>query len=377
MTSVAMGRVTVERVEGRSSLRRFIEFPYQLYRGDPNWVPPLLIGEWEKFNPRKNPFFEHARMDLYLAWRENRVVGRIAAIDDDNHNATHGDNLLFFGFFEACDEEVAGILLRTVEDRARQLGRTLVRGPANPSMNDGSGFQLEAFDTRPYVMMPQNPPEYPRYVEAAGYGKAMDLYAWEFDVGEGTSERLARLAQRVKRRHPDVTIRGADMKNLERDAAILKRIYNEAWEKNWGFVKYTEAEFDALISELKLILEPDLVLFVEVDGEVAGLSVTIPDINQVFSRIGGRLLPFGILCLLQRRRYVNRGRMPILGVLPEFRGRGFELLLIDETARRARELGWVEGECSWVLETNTAMNRGIEVSGATLYKRYRLYQKAV
>jgi len=137
MASVSTGRLTIDRVQGRSSLRRFIEFPYELYRGDPNWVPPLLMGEWEKFNPRKNPFFEHARMDLYLAVLDGRVVGRIAAIDDDNHNDTHGDNLLFFGFFEAVDAQVAAALFETVEARARELGRSQVRGPANPSMNDG------------------------------------------------------------------------------------------------------------------------------------------------------------------------------------------------------------------------------------------------
>jgi GNAT superfamily N-acetyltransferase len=368
--------IRIESVAGRPDLRRFIEYPYLKYRHDPLWVPPLLVSEWERFDPKRNPFYQHARIDLYLALRAETVVGRIAAIDDDNHNRTHGDNLLFFGFFEADDEEVARELLAVVEGRARELGRTSVRGPANPSMNDGSGFQIDAFDTVPYLMMPQNPPEYPRFMEGAGYAKAMDLYAWLFDAEQGPSERLSRLAERVRRREQPV-VRSAEMKRLDREARILKRVYNEAWESNWGFVKYTDAEFDHLVAELKLILDPDLALFLEIDGEIAAIAIAIPDVNQVLLRLKGRLLPFGILKLLNRKRFINRGRLPILGVMPEFRNRGLELVLIDEIARRGARRGLRGGECSWVLETNTAMNRGIEAAGAELYKTYRLYQKQV
>jgi GNAT superfamily N-acetyltransferase len=369
--------IRIEVVVSRRDLKRFIEYPYRKYRDDPTWVPPLLVSEWEKFDPKRNPFFHHARMDLYLAVRDGQVVGRVTAIDDDNHNQTHQDNLLFFGFFEADDEVVARELFTTVEGRARQLGRDLVRGPANPTMNDGSGFQVDAFDTAPYLMMPQNPPEYPRFAEAAGYQKVMDLYAWHFDAVGGPSERLSRLADRVRRRE-DLTIRRANMKRLDREARILKQVYNEAWEQNWGFVKYTDAEFNHLVDELKLILEPDLALFLEIDGRTVAIAIALPDVNQVLARIrDGRLLPFGILKLLNRRRLINRGRLPILGVMPEFRNRGLELVLIDEIARRGAAKGYREGECSWVLETNTAMNRGIEAAGLQLYKTYRLYQKQV
>lgn len=366
----------VQSVVGRRDLKRFIEYPFEKYRDDPVWVPPLLISEWEKFDPKRNPFFHHARIDLYLALRDGRVVGRIAAIDDDNHNRAHGDNLLFFGFFEAEDEEVALQLYATVEGRARQLGRELLRGPANPTMNDGSGFQIDAFDTAAYVMMPQNPPEYPAFTEAAGFEKAMDLYAWQVDLVNGPSERLGRLAERVRRREQP-SIRSADMKKLDREARILKQVYNGAWEQNWGFVKYTDAEFDHLVDELKLILEPDLALFLEIDGQIAAIAIAIPDVNQVLRRMNGRLLPWGIFKLLNRKKLINRGRLPILGVMPEYRNRGLELVLIDEIARRGSAKGYVEGECSWVLESNSAMNRGIEAAGLELYKTYRLYQKSV
>lgn len=366
----------VENVANRRELKRFIEHPYAKYKGDPHWVPPLLISQWELFDPKRNPFFHHARMDLYLALRDDRVVGRIAAIDDDNHNRAHGDNLLFFGFFEADDEEAARQLFTAVEARGRQLGRDLLRGPANPSMNDGSGFQIDAFDTSPFVMMPQNPPEYPRFAEAAGFEKAMDLYAWLVDLIDGPSERLTRLAERVrKREQPD--IRSANMKKLDREARILKQVYNEAWEQNWGFVKYTDAEFDRLVDELKLILDPELALFLEVDGATAAIAIAIPDVNQVLKRMNGRLLPWGIFKLLNRKATIDRARLPILGVMPEFRNRGLELVLIDEIARRGARRGYVEGECSWVLESNSAMNRGIEAAGLERYKTYRLYQKSI
>jgi GNAT superfamily N-acetyltransferase len=370
----AQNGVRVREVQGGRDLARFIDLPYRRYRNDPHWVPPLRLAEKERFNPRKNPFYEHAVIDLFLAERGDRVVGRIAAIDDDNHNAAHGDNLAFFGFFEADDEAVAGALLERVEAWARARGRSAVRGPANPSMNDGSGFQLDAFDTDPYLMMPSNPPEYPRYAEAAGYTKVKDLYAWFFSHRSADVARLARLAARVEKRYRP-TVRTADMRRFDDELQLVKRLYNGAWEENWGFVRYTEAEFDALARELKLIIDPNIVIFIELGGEVVGLALSLPNANQVFKRMKGRLLPFGWLHYLRRKRIITQGRLPILGVVKEHRNKGLELVLIHETMKRSLAAGYVEGECSWILEDNDAMNKGIEAAGATLYKTYRLYQK--
>ena len=260
------GSATVRAVGSRADLNRFLKYPFERYRDDPHWVPPLLMDERRKFDPRKNPFYQHARVELFIAERRGRIVGRVAAIDDDNHNATHWDNLLFFGFFEAEDRTAADALFDKIEERARELGRAAVRGPANPSMNDGAGFQIDAFDTDPYVMMPHNPPEYPRWVEAAGYRKARDLYAWRFERSQELGERIGRLANRVYRRQP-LTVRPVDRRRFDEELAAVKRLYDDAWEKNWGFVKYTDAEFDYLAKELRLILDPDLALFVEIDGK--------------------------------------------------------------------------------------------------------------
>jgi GNAT superfamily N-acetyltransferase len=366
----------VRTVHTRTDLKRFIKYPFAKYRGDPHWVPPLLIDERQKFNPKKNPFYQHARVELLLAERDGEVVGRIVAIDDDLHNQTHDDNLAFFGFFEAKDQATAEALLVRVEDWARQLGRSSVRGPANPSMNDGAGFQIDAFDTDPYVMMPYNPPEYPRYVEAAGYRKVKDLYAWLFGETLEISDTVERIADRVRNRYNPV-VRPGNMKRFAEEVATLKRIYNEAWERNWGFVRYTEAEFDRLASELKLIIDPDIALFLELNGQVAGVAIGLPDVNQVLKRMRGRLLPFGIFHFLNRKKIIDQGRLPILGLMPEYRNKGLDLVLMHEIYKRARAKGYKRGELSWILEDNKAMNRSIEASGATLYKTYRMYQKEI
>jgi GNAT superfamily N-acetyltransferase len=326
------------------------------------------------FDPRKNPFFEHARMNLFVAERGGEVVGRVAVIDDDNHNETHGDNLLFFGFFEAKDEEAAGALFARVEGRARELGREVVRGPVNPSMNHSAGMLIDAFDSDPYVMMPYNPPEYPRYVEAAGYRKVKDLYAWTFEH-DWEVKKIGRLAERVRKRNKALMVRSVEMKSWDEELARVKDLYNRAWARNWGFVRYTETEFDQLAREFKMILDPELVALAEVDGGLAGITVLIPDANQVFKKMRGRLLPFGVFHLLRRNRIMDRVRLPILGVAPEHRNKGLEVLMIHELYGRAMAKGYRACEASWTLEDNRAMNHVIEAGGAKHYKTYRIYEK--
>jgi GNAT superfamily N-acetyltransferase len=371
---IALSAPEIRAVESRADLKRFIKYPFVKYRNDPHWVPPLLIAERQKFDPKKNPFYEHARVELFLACRDGEVVGRVAAIDDDNHNRIHDDDLIFFGFFEANDQTAAEALLSRVEQWGRRLGRSAVRGPVNPSMNDGAGFQINAFDTDPYVMMPYNPPGYPRYVEDAGYRKAKDLYAWLFERDQALGEKIGRLAKRVRARY-DPVVRPVDMKRYDEELALVKKLYNEAWEENWGFVRYTEAEFDHLASELKPVVDPDLAVFVELEGRVAGMAVCLPDVNQVLKRARGRIVPFGIVAFLRRKKLVDQLRLAILGLMPEYRNKGLETVLVDELYEHAMSKGYRRCECSWVLEDNRAMNRALEVSGAKLYKTYRIYQK--
>jgi GNAT superfamily N-acetyltransferase len=369
--------VSVRSVDSGADIKRFIRYPFERYRHDPHWVPPLLIDERQKFNPKKNPFYRHAQMELFLAYRAGgEVVGRVAAIDDELHNQTHEDNLAFFGFFEADDQATAEVLLNHVEGWARRLGRSAVRGPMNPSLNDGAGLQVDAFDTDPYIMMPYNPPEYPRYAEAAGYRKIKDLYAWLFDASWSAPARIGRLAERVRRRHADVVTRPANMKRFREELESLKRIYSEeAWGHNWGFVRYTDAEFDRLASELKLIADPNIILFAEVDGHTAGVAVGLPDANQLFKRMRGKLLPFGLFHFLNRKRIIDQMRLPILGLMPEYRNKGLDLVLMHDVYQRAIAAGYKRAELSWTLEDNKAINHAIETGGAKLYKKYRIYQK--
>jgi GNAT superfamily N-acetyltransferase len=369
-----VGPTRIQAVGSRADLKRFIKYPFARYRHDPHWVPPLLVSEREQFDPGTNPFYEHARLNLFLAERDGKTVGRIAAIDDDNHNQTHDDNLLFFGFFEAEDEEAGKVLLARVEERAQKLGREVIRGPANPSMNHSAGLLIDAFDSDPFVMMPYNPPEYPRYVEAFGYGKAKDLYAWIFDRGWEV-KKIGRLAERIRKRHSDLVIRPVDMKRWDEELERFRDLYNRSWERNWGFVRYTDAEFDHLAKEFKMILDPELVALAEVGGELAGITVLLPDANQVFKRMRGRLLPFGIFYFFGRNRIIDQLRLPILGVAPEYRDRGFELAMIHELYERVLARGYQRCEASWTLEDNRAMNHVIEAGGAKHYKTYRVYQK--
>jgi GNAT superfamily N-acetyltransferase len=371
-----VGTTRVRPVGSRADLKRFIKYPFTKYRGDPHWVPPLLISEREQFDPGKNPFYEHARVNLFLAERDGEIVGRVAAIDDDNHNKTHDDNLLFFGFFEAGDEEVAASLFARVEERGRELGREAIRGPANPSLNHNAGFLIDAFDYDPFVMMPYNPPEYPRYAERIGYRKVKDLYAWLFER-EWEVKKIGRLAERVRRRHEDLRIRPVDMKRWDEELERFRDLYNRTWERNWGFVRYTDAEFDHLAREFKMILDPELVALAEVGGRLAGITVLLPDANQVFKRMRGRLLPFGIFHFLRRDRIIDQVRLPILGVAPEHRNKGFELAMIHELHGRVMAKGYRRCEASWTLEDNRAMNHVIEAGGAKRYKTYRIYQKEI
>lgn len=370
--------MNVHPVTSKRDLARFIELPYTLHRSSPTWVPPLRLAERERFSP-KNPFYQHAAQELFLAESGGRVVGRVAAIDDRLHNETHGDNLAFFGFFEAEDERVAQALLKEVEAWARARGRSAVRGPANPSMNDTFGFQIDAFGTQPFIMMPTNPVTYPDFVTAAGYTKVKDFYAWLFESQQGVSERLQRLAERVEARYrvshrASLSVRPLDMKRLDQEVVLLKKLYNRTWERNWGFVRYTDAEMNALLNELKPVADPDIILFIFVDGEPAGMTIGLPDINQVFRRMNGRLLPFGFIQLLRRRQIVDQARIWALGMTPEYRYRGLELVLMNELFRRGH-LKYRRTELSWILEDNDGMNKGVAAAGAQRYKTYRLYQK--
>ncbi len=370
--------VAVTRVEGALEKDRFIRFQWEIYDGDLHWVPPLLMERREFLDAEKNPFYQHAEVALFLARRGGRVVGRIAAVEDRNFNAFHGTKTAYFGLYESVnDAGVAASLLKAAKDWARWRGLDTLLGPLNLSTNYEVGLLVEGFDSAPYVMMPYNPRYYGELFTQCGLTKAKDLFAWERSAKTPPPERFARIADRI-REHEDITLRSADLKHFGAEAARIKEVYNAAWEKNWGFVPMTSAEFDKLAKDLKQMLVPDLAVIAEHRGEPIGFSLTVPDYNQALRHLNGRLtsfgVPIGLAKLMWYARRIDKVRLIALGVKTGWRRRGIDALLIVEAVRRANALGYAGGEVSWTLEDNDLINRAIEASGCSKTKVYRVYE---
>jgi hypothetical protein len=368
--------VRIRPVTGRGELRRFVDYMNERNAGDPHWVPPLRMGEFERLDPKKNPFFDHAEVALLLAWRGETVVGRIAAIDDRLHRETHGDNAAMFGFFEAADGEVAAALLTAVESWARTRGRSRVRGPISPSLNEMCGLLIDGFDTDPMLLMPHNPPEYAAQIEAAGYSRVKDLFAWIHDLRQPLRPLFVRAAQRLREKH-GITIRTLNLGEFTREVKRLRALYCSAWERNWGFVAPTDAEFRRIAKEMKPIFDPRCTVCAEVDGEMVACVIAVPDINQVLKGTSGRLSPRLITRLLLRNRYITQVRLLLLGIDERHRGLGLYGLLLAEWHAQMQQTPYTRAEFSWVLEDNRAINHPAEAAGSTRYKTYRLYEKAL
>ncbi|HTS03283.1 MAG TPA: N-acetyltransferase, partial [Thermoanaerobaculia bacterium] len=328
----------------------------------------------------KNPFWHHAKRELFLARKDGRVVGRIAAIVDDEHNRVHGEKTGFFGFFE-CEEdrEAASALLGAAEAWAQKAlpGCERLRGPVNPSLNDECAALLPAESEPgiPFIMMTYNPAYYLDLFGAAGYAKVKDLVAILAPVGDVSFKRLARLADGVRRREPKLVVRPIRMDHFDEDLAIVKTIYNGAWEKNWGFVPMTSEEIDAMAKKLKPILHPPYILFAEIDGKPAAFHLALPDFNQVLAKMKGSLFPFGWLTFLLEKGKIDRCRTMALGVLPEYRKRGIDAVLYYEAMKEGIRIGHKWAEFSWMLEDNLDILKPLEVFGGRVYRRYRIVEK--
>jgi hypothetical protein len=366
----------VRPVQGRRDIRRFIDYMYERNASDPHWVPPLWLGEHDRINPKKNPFFAHAEMQLLLAWRGDRVVGRIAAIDDRLHQETHGDNVAMFGFFEAEDAEATRALLAAVEVWARARGRAHVRGPISPSLNDMCGLLIDGFDTDSMLLMPHNPPEYRTFIEQAGYQKVKDLFAWLYDLDRGVPEVMARIAER-RRDTLQLTVRQINMKEFMGEIDRLRELYTSAWERNWGFVAPTKEEFQHIAKEMKPIFEPRCAVVAEAQGRLVACAVALPDINQALRGTNGKLFPLGLFKLLTRRRYIDQARLLLLGIDPEYRSTGLYPVLIAQLHQQSIGGPYKRVEFSWILEDNRDINQPAEAAGARRYKTYRIFQKAL
>ena len=370
--------VTVTPVSSRKELMQFIKLPWKLYRDNPYWVPPLITDQRTILSREKNPFYEHASVEYYLARKGGELMGRIAAIHDPAYISFQNENVGFFGFYESTnDQEVADALFAAARAWLAERGVVAMRGPTNPSTNDTLGLLIDRFDHPPLVMMPYNPPHYQELFEAAGLVKAKDLLAYWLPEDRMNIDRLERFVELLKKRH-NLSLRPINLRKLEKEIDLIKLIYNDAWEKNWGFVPWTDAELDHLGAELKPVVDPELVMFAYKDDDPAGFSLSLPDLYQALIHVkNGRLLPFGILKLLYWQRRITQVRVLAMGIRHKYRGLGIDALFYHRTFRYAETVGRQRGECSWILEDNHSMKAAMEKMGGYVYKTYRLYDQTL
>ena len=365
---------------GSRDVLRFLKVSYGIYGDDPNWVAPLLMDLRKVFTDA-NPLFEHAVMQLWVAQREGRDVGRVAGIIDHNHNRVAKDPAAFFGFFESVDDRgVSGRLFETVAGWARQAGFSRLLGPMNPTTNDECGLLVEGFDSPPVIMMTYNPRYYVGLVEGEGFRKAKDLLAFHMDLAKIPMDRLGRIAAKIKQRNPELVFRPVRRKTLQQDLAKVKEVYNAAWEENWGFVPMTDAEVDFMAARLKPLLMEGLIWLAEAGGEPVGFLLALPDYNVALQPLRGRLLTpkvLGFIPYLLGWKCPPRTRVITLGMKRAYRGKGLESALLIEGLRVGIEAGVRESEASWILEDNVMMCRVLEAIGGRVYKTYRLYERQI
>ena len=371
--------VRIVPVRNRQDLHHFTQLPWQLYGDDPAWVPPLLFDLKKLLSPQKHPFHKHAAVQYFLARLNGQVVGRIAAIVNYRHIEFHKESIGFFGFFESIDDpEVAQALLTAAEQWVGQHGVRSIRGPMSFSTNEECGLLVDGFHTAPMVMMPHHRPYYARLLRRAGYAKAKDLWAYLIDLREDATipERLVQGVERLRKKQA-ITIRSIDLRHFTEEIRVLHAIYHKAWSQNWGFVPMTEAEVDLLANTLRLVADPRLCLIAELENRPVGFALALPDYNQALRHMNGRLFPVGFLKFLWQRSRIDALRILLLGTNPDVRVRGLDAMLYLKLWQDVPAYGYRLVECSWILEDNWAMQRGLERMGAQIYKTYRIFEKTL
>ena len=364
----------------KKQLTQFIDFPHDLYANDPLYVPMLFMEQEALLNPKKSPFFKHSTADYFLAKKDGQIVGRIAAIRNNNHIAFTGKQEGFFGFFDVVnDYEVAKKLLDTAAEWLRTEGLTTVIGPANFSTNETVGLLVENFDEPSFIMNTYNSAYYADILTQYGFSKFTDLLCWELmtaDMKQEVVDVAAKLESRLAER--GITIRKINMKKYKQEINSFLPIYNASWAENTGFVPMTDAEILQIGSDLKAVIDPDFVYFAEKDGKTIGVALTIPNVNEIQINVKrGRLFPTGALKILFGLKKIKSVRIFALGTLKEYRRLGIDVCFYVKNILTAREKGIIRGEASWILENNVGMNRALEHIGGKVYRKYRLYEKAI
>ncbi|MCA9669632.1 MAG: hypothetical protein KC503_28750 [Myxococcales bacterium] len=379
-----MGEIQIREVDGAADRKRFIKMPWSLYKDDPLWVPPL-IGDMKEFlNPQKGVFFGHGEAKLFLAERDGVCVGRISAQINHAHDKLFAEQgKAFFGFFECEDnQQTADALFDAAEAYAREHGKTCIEGPLNFGIYDEIGVLIEGFDTPPYVLNLHNPPYYQKLIESAGYGKSIDWFAYRGKRGETTFDVLDKrfirlrdaLLKRIQRRGTEVTFREMNMKDFDRESMHVKRIFDSAWDHNWGHVPMTDDEFLRVSKAIKMLIIPELSFFAEVDGQPVAFALSVYDANVAAKKMNGRLFPMGWTHALRVKK-TDRFRLVLMGVLDEYRGRGFEVIFYVNVIEKASSMHFNEAEMSLIVENNEPMIRSIENLPVERYKTYRIFIK--
>lgn len=371
---------TVVEISTRSQMKTFIDFPHKLYADDKNYVPELFIAQRDLLTPGKHPFHKHSSVQLFLAYDNGKVVGRIAAILNNNHNAFNNARDGFFGFFDCVDDaEICRMLLDRVEAWLKDKGVVNIIGPANFSTNETCGLLIEGFHYPPIAMTTYNKPYQQLLLTGQGFKKKVDLLAYRFsEIGYDDRPLQLRASLNKRLQQRGITIRPVNIKNFSKEVTAVNEVYNSAWNKNLGFVPMTREEFEYLARDLKLILDTDFCLVAEKDRKMVGFVLAIPDINQLLIKVRrGRLLPVGIFKILIGRKKINGLRIVALGVLEEYRKLGVEACFYADIISAYRRKKFQYAEASWVLEDNYLMNAAILNIRGEPYKRYRVFEKAI
>ncbi|MEO8211283.1 MAG: hypothetical protein ABI840_12055 [bacterium] len=373
--------IEIQLVESESDKNKFIEFPYLFYSNDKNWVEPLRFDVKNNLNEKKNPFYKHSKLKMWLAKKNGEIVGRIAGIINENHNKFHNDKVGFFGFFECInDKNVSKLLFDKAAEFVKKNGMDTLRGPMNPSTNDECGLLIDGFDKPPVMLMTYNPKYYIELYEDYGLRKAKDLYALWIDKDVIKNEQMMGKLDRISNmilKKENLKVRKVNLKDFKNEVQKVREVFNDAWEMNWGFVPMTEEEFNFIAGNLKLAVDPMYVEFAEIDGKTIGFSLALPDINQAIKGLNGKLFPLGVLKFLRNKRKINQLRVIIMGIKKEYQKKGIDAIFYRDIIRDANNGGIQGAEISWVLEDNYAMKQTAEKLGARVYKTYRIYDVGI
>jgi hypothetical protein len=384
--SVTASSITIRKVGEGASVADFMQVPHVTQGHDPYWIAPLPLLEGPRLNPKKNPWFQHGEAALFIALRDGKPVGRISAQVDQNHLKIHKDDTGFFGFFETVDDQnVADALFHAASDWLRAKGMKRCVGPFSFNINDESGLLIDGFNCPPRMLMGHAQPFYQTLVEANGFTKVVDMRAYLTPMDTGLPFKQLKWLKRALDRNPSLAVRSIDMSRYDEEMKAIGQIFRTAWAENWGSIPQTDAELQHMADDIKLILIPELVSIATIDGKPVAFCMAWPDLNEMIRDLKGSLFPFGwtklLWRLMTRRSFVSGTRVPLMGVMPEYKnkpmGSVLALLTVGAVRDASLKLRMPICEMSWVLETNTQTCHSIEDIGGRVYKTYRMYERTL